>query len=224
MCSILVQRIQSNCDAPPARSRRRPLPIRLRQRSHSRLHKVQAGSISRPAQPNAGAGIQTVATQTPFNSGVRPGGIPNPAAQLPGGSATGSFLIDPPTMTLAKGATFTVNVMVTGAQNVYSVPLQLSYDPNQLQVVNVSNGGFLSQDGQAVALVHRDDPTTGTLQVTASRPPGVGGVSGQGAVVTLTFMAKSAGQSALTITRGGARDPAMQPIAMNGAQAAITIQ
>jgi general secretion pathway protein D len=93
-----------------------------------------------------------------------------------------------------------------------------------LQVVNVSNGGFLSQDGQAVALVHRDDPVTGTLQVTATRPPGAGGVSGQGAVVTITFMAKAPGQSALTITRGGARDPAMQPIAMSGAQAAITIQ
>ncbi|MFY9673713.1 MAG: cohesin domain-containing protein [Terriglobales bacterium] len=213
--SIELRRASSKVETAPVAN---PAPAAQPQQT------PQGASISRPAQPNAGAGIQTVATQTPFNSGVRPGGIPNPAAQLPGGSATGSFLIDPPTMTLAKGATFTVNVMVTGAQNVYSVPLQLSYDPNQLQVVNVSNGGFLSQDGQAVALVHRDDPTTGTLQVTASRPPGVGGVSGQGAVVTLTFMAKSAGQSALTITRGGARDPAMQPIAMNGAQAAITIQ
>jgi hypothetical protein len=37
-------------------------------------------------------------------------------------------------------------------------------------------------------------------------------------------MAKGTGQSALTITRGGARDPAMQAITMNGAQAAITIQ
>ena len=138
--------------------------------------------------------------------------------------ATGAFLFDPPTMSQAKGSTFTVNVMLSGGQNVHSVPVQLNYDPNQLQVVDVSNGGFLSQDGQLVALVHRDDPATGTLQVTASRPQGAGGVSGQGTVVTLTFMAKAPGQSALTITRGGARDPAMQPIAMSGAQAAITIQ
>jgi len=151
-------------------------------------------------------------------------GVPNVSPQMAAGNAAGSFLFDPPMMTQAKGSTFTVNVMLTGGQNVYSVPVQLNYDPNQLQVINVSNGGFLSQDGQAVALVHRDDPATGTLQVTATRPPGVGGVSGQGSVVTLTFMAKSPGQSALTITRGGARDPAMQPIAMNGAQAAITIQ
>jgi general secretion pathway protein D len=156
---------------------------------------------------------------------------PTPAPPAPQGAAPqnqaggmGGFLFDPPTLTQAKGSTFTVNVLVSGGQNVYSVPVQLSYDPNQLQVVNVSNGGFLSQDGQAVALVHRDDPATGTLQITATRPPGAGGVSGQGAVVTLTFMAKAPGQSALIITRGGARDPAMQPIAMNGAQAAITIQ
>ena len=148
----------------------------------------------------------------------------NPVPQTQAGAGAGTFLFDPPTLSQAKGSTFTVNVMLSGGQNVYSVPVQLNYDPNQLQVVNVSNGGFLSQDGQLVAVVHRDDPASGTLQVTATRPPGAGGVSGQGAVVTLTFMAKGPGQSALTITRGGARDPAMQPIAMSGAQAAITIQ
>jgi len=147
--------------------------------------------------------------------------VPQPRPQSAGSAG---FVFDPPTITQPKGATFTVNVLLSGGQNVYSVPVQINYDPNELQVVNVSNGGFLSQDGQAVALVHRDDPSTGTLQITATRPPGSGGVSGQGAIAILTFMAKTSGQSTLTITRGGARDPAMQPISVNGAQAAITIQ
>jgi general secretion pathway protein D len=189
-----------------------------------------------PAAPALGAPPQmpTPQGQTPQNlipqAQVPQNQVPQnqvPQNQFPqnqAGAGAGTFLFDPPTLNQAKGSTFTVNVMLSGGQNVYSVPVQLNYDPNQLQVVNVSNGGFLSQDGQAVALVHRDDPATGTLQVTATRPPGAGGVSGQGAVVTLTFMAKGPGQSALTITRGGARDPAMQPIAMSGAQAAITIQ
>jgi general secretion pathway protein D len=120
------------------------------------------------------------------------------------------------------GATFAVNVMLRGAQNVYSVPLQVSYDPNILQVANVSNGGLLSQDGQAVALVHRDD--AGTLQITATRPPGASGVLGQGAVVTLTFLAKGSGQSTLTISKGGARDPAMQAMPVAGAVATVTVQ
>jgi general secretion pathway protein D len=114
--------------------------------------------------------------------------------------------------------------MLTGAQNAYSVPLQVSYDPKTLQVVNVSNGNFLSQDGQVVALVHRDDDASGTLQITATRPPGASGVSGQGSVVTLTFMAKATGQSTLAISKGGARDPSMQPIPVAGAAAAVTIQ
>jgi general secretion pathway protein D len=186
-----------------------------------------AGSPTSSAVAPAAPGAVPVQAQaagqspTPQNFSLSSPTPPNPAGASAGG---GTFLFDPPTLNQPKGSTFTVNVMLSGGQNVYSVPVQLTYDPNKLEVVNVSNGGFLSQDGQIVTVAHREDPTTGTMQITASRPPGAGGVSGQGAVVTLTFLAKAPGQSALTITRGGARDPAMQPIAMSGAQAAVTIQ
>jgi general secretion pathway protein D len=145
-----------------------------------------------------------------------------PAPQPAAGAA--SFAFDPASLTQAPGSTFAINIMLRGAQNVYSVPLQVSYDPKILQVVNVSNGGLLSQDGQPVALVHRDDDTTGALQITATRPPGATGVSGQGTVVTLTFMAKGSGQSTLTISKGGARDPAMQALPVAGAVATVTVQ
>ena len=170
-----------------------------------------------PAPATAPAS-QAPAAQAPPKPAVQP------AAPAPVPAGGTSFLFDPGTITQPKGATFTVNVLISGAQNVYSVPLQLNYDPSKLQLVNVSNGGFLGQDGQAVALVHREDEATGTLQITATRPPNSGGVSGQGSVVTLTFMTKASGQSPLTITRGGARDPAMQAITVNGAQAIVTIQ
>ncbi len=159
------------------------------------------------------------ATQSPnaaAPSGTTPGAVSPPTAA--------AFMMDPPTVDLAAGSTFAMNVLITGAQNVYSVPVQLSYDPKTLQVVNVSNGGFLSQDGQAVAIVHRDDTSTGTIQVSATRPPGSAGVAGQGTVFTLTFVAKASGRSMVTITQGGARDPGMQSIAVSPAQAAITVQ
>jgi general secretion pathway protein D len=197
--------------------------IGLRRSSHAPAAAAPARSSAAPATPVAAPPRPVVSQPVVPQTMVPQPTAPNPQA-APSNSGGGTFLFDPPALVLTKGATFTVNVMISGGQNVYSVPLQLNYDPSQLQVVNVSNGGFLSQDGQAVALVHRDDPSTGTLQITSTRPPGSGGVSGQGAVITLTFQAKAPGQSALTITRGGARDPAMQPIAMNGAQAAVTIQ
>ncbi len=153
-----------------------------------------------------------------------PAGAPAPQPAPPPSAGAASFVFEPANLNPAPGSTFAVNVMLKGAQNVFSVPLQVSYDPKILQVVNVSNGGLLSQDGQAVALVHRDDDTTGALQITASRPPGAVGISGQGSVVTLTFMAKAAGQSTLAISRGGARDPAMQAVPVAGAVATITVQ
>ena len=171
---------------------------------HSGSKPASPASSVAPAPGSQAAPVAAPQSQTPAPQGPA---AQNLIPQNQAGAGGGTFMFDPPTLSQAKGSTFTVNVMLSGGQNVYSVPVQLNYDPNQLQVVNVSNGGFLSQDGQAVALVHRDDPTTGTLQITATRPPGAGGVSGQGAVVTLTFMAKGPGQSALTITRGGARDP-----------------
>jgi general secretion pathway protein D len=176
-----------------------------------------AQSPSNPATPAS----QPAANPGP-NQSANP--APIPAASTATSAGPASFLFDPGQITTSKGGTFVVNLMISGAQNVYSVPVQMNYDPTKLQLVNVSNGGFLSQDGQAVALVHREDDTTGEVTITASRPPGVGGVSGQGAVVTMTFMAKASGQTPLTITRGGARDPGMQAITVNGAQASVTVQ
>ena len=133
-----------------------------------------------PAAGRAGAGAATgrvidaaSATQDPAS---QPPANQAPANQPPASAPTSaagrsesaaarpaSFLFDPPTIQAAKGNTFVVNLLMSGAQNVYSVPVQLNYDPKMLQLVNVSNGGFLSQDGQAVALVHREDETVGRV-------------------------------------------------------------
>ena len=185
---------------------------------------IQLRHVSRAAAPATTPGTpvgQPAGSQPGANQSAIP--PPSPGANA-GAQGSANFLFDPGQVTVAKGNTFVVNLLISGAQNVYSVPVQLNYDPAKLQMINISNGGFLSQDGQAVALVHREDETTGTLQITATRPPGAGGVSGQGAVVTMTFQAKASGQTPLTITRGGARDPAQQAITVNGAQASITVQ
>jgi len=184
--------------------------INLRRRSQPAVAEVAA-----PAQAPAPA--PGVTPGTPENAPVQV--TPQPVTGTPA-----SFAFDPPSVVQKVGATFAVNILLSGAQNVYSVPLQVSYDPKILQVVNVSNGTLLSQDGQAVALVKRDDDSAGTLQITTTRPPGAPGISGNGPVVTLTFMAKAAGQSLLTILRGGARDPGMQAIPVAGAAATVQIQ
>ena len=143
------------------------------------------------------------------------------AATAPAGSALLSF--DPPSLSQAVGTTFTVNVNLAGGQNVYSVPLQILYNPKVLSLVNVSNGPMLSQDGQAVALVHRDDSMMGILQLTASRPPGSSGINGDGQVFTLTFQAKAPGQATLSINRAMLKNASMQTVPAGGSQAIVTV-
>ena len=184
-----------------------------------------ASNLASADQPTPALGQQSAAAPAAEPPASVPGAAAPAEAPPPAESATpATFSFDPASSVQKAGSTFEVNVVLSGAQNVYSVPLQISYDPKILQMVNLSTGNFLSRDGQAVALVHRDDEASGTLQITTTRPPGAGGVTGQGTVVTLTFMAKAPGQSTLTIAKGGARDPQMQPMPVTGAVATVTVQ
>jgi general secretion pathway protein D len=151
---------------------------------------------------------------------MQPGATAAPAS-APIGSPIVTF--DPATVYQAVGSTFTVNVNLAGGQNVSSVPLQIMYNPRVLQLLNVSNGTLLAQDGQTVALVNRDDSMAGILQVTASRPPGTSGISGDGSVFTLTFQARAPGQSTLAINRAVLKNAAMQNTPATGSQAIVTV-
>ncbi len=151
-------------------------------------------------------------------------GVPQSNNQPAQGNPNGAVLsFDPSTVDAPVGSTVAVSVAIAGGQNVYSVPVQIGYDPKTLSLVNVSNGSFLSRDGQVVALVHRDDSITGQVQVTATRPPGAPGISGDGQVFTLTFMAKAPGASQLSIHQAVLRDAAQQKIPATGSQAMITV-
>ena len=165
------------------------------------------GAQVNPSQPQPGTAPAT---------GTQPS-----TASAPLGSAIVSF--DPAMLDQAVGSTFTVNVNLTGGQNVYSVPIQILYNPRVLQVLNVSNGTLLAQDGQTVALVNRDDSMAGILQLTASRPPGSPGISGDGAVFTITFQAKTPGQATLSVNRAGVRNASMQNVPASGSQAIVTV-
>jgi general secretion pathway protein D len=132
--------------------------------------------------------------------------------------------LDPPVVNQPAGATFTVNVIINGGQNVYSVPVQISYDTKLLQVINVSNAGGLSRDGAAVSLVQRNDVEHGLIQVSMLRPPGAPGITPQGAIFSITFQAKAAGQATVAIGPTVLKDPNQGPVPAVGSQAIVTIR
>jgi general secretion pathway protein D len=164
---------------------------------------------------------------------VSPRPMPTPAATQPAPTTTQpsatrtpgqvTLKLEPSTLTPQLGATFTLNVQLGNGQDISSVLTQISYDARVLQFANVSAGDYLSKDGQTVALVHRDDPSAGKLQITAQRPPGAGGVNGDGTVFTLVFTAKAKGSGAVSIAIPGARNSQNQPLEVSGSQASVTV-
>jgi len=131
-------------------------------------------------------------------------------------------MFSPPGSPVAVGGTFQVPVVLSGAKDVASVPLQVQYDPAKLSLVNVTPGDLLGRDNQAVALVHRDDGP-GSITINAARPPGVAGISGAGVVCVLSFQAKLAGDSTLSMTRAGAMNSTQQVMPASGSQVTIVV-
>jgi general secretion pathway protein D len=184
-----------------------------------------AGTVAQAqGQGKMTVGVAPAGQMPPAAAGAAPGMRPSPAVPQSPAEGTVSFRFDPENLTQTTGSTFVVNLVISAGVPAWQVPAQISYDTKALQLVNVSNGGFLSKDGQPVALVHRDDPSTGTLQISATRPPKTDGLTGEGVVFTLTFVAKASGQSALTLAQPGARNAAGQFFGGSLTQAQITVK
>ncbi len=174
-------------------------------------------AVTNPAVPPANPLAQP-------GPGAQPGpaGQPRPPSQAPPIPSPVNLMFSPPGSPVAAGSTFQVPVVLTSGKDIASVPLQIQYDPAKLSLVNVTVGDLLGRDNQAVALVHRDDGP-GNITINAARPPGVAGISGAGVVCVLSFQAKAAGDTGLTITRAGAINSAQQQVPAPGSRVNITV-
>jgi general secretion pathway protein D len=161
------------------------------------------------------------AASTPATSAPTAPLIPPPPSAPAGPPVT--FNVVPATSNRAVGSTFQTMIQMTGARDVYSVPLQLQFDPKVLELVNVEAGSMLGADREPVALVHRDEGN-GLVTISASRPPGVHGVSGDGYVFTLTFKALAAGDSEVTLTKVGAKNSSLASLPAVGSQAEVHVK
>ena len=192
---------------------------------------VPSSAPTSPPPPAAEASVPPAtvvppsAPETELPNAERPAGPAMADSQGVPQPGLGAVLsLDPPVVNQPTGATFSVNLVLNGGQNVFSIPVQIKYDPSVMQFLNVSNAGGLSLDGAAVAVVQRNDAQTGTLQISMSRPPGAGGITPSGALITLSFLAKSAGQGTIAVGRAVLRDPNNAAMDASGSQAIVNVR
>jgi general secretion pathway protein D len=176
----------------------------------------QIGQQAQPAQP--GQAAPPIPGVTP-NAGAAQA---QAQAQTPAGPPV-TLTVVPASANQTVGSTFQVAVMLGNGKDIYSVPMQMQFNPAVLELVNVDAGDFLGRDGQAVAIVHRDEGN-GLVTISTSRPPGATGVSGQGSVCTLTFKAIAAGDSNLGLVKVGAHNSAQATLPAVGSQAVVHVK
>ena len=131
---------------------------------------------------------------------------------------------EPASVSLKAGETTTIGVVVQGAQDLYSIPMLMQYDPKVISVEDVRQGGFLSGGQQPLAVVQRVDKERGQAIVSATRMPNTPGISGSGTIFGVVVRGVAAGSSTLSIVQVNARDSQQRPLQFVTREATMKVQ
>lgn len=111
-------------------------------------------------------------------------------------SAPTTLFVYPSSSTVAAGRTFSIDVKISGVVDLYGWEFKLSWDPNLLDVVNITEGSFLKQGGTTF-FSWKMNNTVGYILVDCTLLGSVPGVSGDGTLASVKFYAEKEGSSIL---------------------------
>jgi general secretion pathway protein D len=110
------------------------------------------------------------------------------------------------------GSPVVVTVHVGDAVDLFQAPLRIKYDPKKLKMLAATPGAFLSGDGQRVSISTDDQAAKGEVAIQMSRPAGAPGLTGNGALLSLTFQTLEAGQTQISVIDTGLQNAKLQPV------------
>jgi len=171
------------------------------------------------------ASIVTPAGQAPTPGAAAAPAAPAPAAPAPAAAqgASPRLGFDPGNVNLKPGDTTTIAITVQNAQDLFSVPLLLQYNPAVISVEDVRQGDFLSGGTQPVAIVQRVDKERGQAIVSATRMPNTPGVSGSGTLFGVVVRGVAPGNSQLSVLQVNARDSQQRPVPFVTSEATVRV-
>ncbi|MFP3757703.1 secretin N-terminal domain-containing protein [Cupriavidus sp. SIMBA_020] len=151
-----------------------------------------ASSTTKGSTDISGNPLDTPAAGTAVNSSMS-----SPAATAAAGggagSGTGASLTWSGATQVAAGTSVQQQLMLNTQQPLRGATLMLGYDPSAMQLVNVAEGTALNSDGTQTSFSQRVDASTGQIFISDTRAASASaGATGQGPLVTLTFMALKA--------------------------------
>jgi general secretion pathway protein D len=171
--------------------------------------------VQQPLPPvaQAPAPVQQVQPQVQLPP---PAATPTPAVNVPTGPAGvtpggGQILVSVPPEFRVGAGPYTVPISITGASQISSVSLTVTYNPAVLRVRVAQEGPFLRAGGVQAQFTQQGDPSAGRLDLAIVRPGDSTGVAGTGLLAALLFETIGPGSADLTVN-GSASAPGGAPV------------
>ena len=102
--------------------------------------------------------------------------------------------------TIHQGDIFTLDISAENVHDLAGWQFDIAFDPAVLEAIEVSEGDFLKPEGRTTFFKKgRIDNATGEIAKLSSAKLSEGGVSGTGTLLSVTFTAKTAGQTQLRL-------------------------
>jgi len=118
----------------------------------------------------------------------------------------------------------TLTISVSRVERLSSAPFYLIYHPAILELTSVTQGDFLTQDGQHTAFVHANHPEIGRVMIGLSLLGQIAGITGAGTLISMTFRARAPGVVRFTVHQAEFRNTAMEIIPIQVALAETTVE
>ncbi len=122
------------------------------------------------------------------------------------------------------GGELVVEVLATSTWKIVDAPLGLSYDPALLRFLDASQGDFLSRDGAGAVFLANGQSHPGDVALGIGRTNRAHGVSGEGTLCRVRFVATAPGEALLQIHGAMAWGEAGVSLTVESAPLRVTIR
>jgi general secretion pathway protein D len=174
--------------------------------------------VTTPAQPPAATPPQPIAVPA-----APAAAAPTQPSDQP--KATAAFT--PAQAQLAVGGTISINFVVSSANDLFSSPVNFTFDPKVVRLADVARGPVMASDGVVPAFSKNIQNDSGTAAIGLTRMFGKPGVNGNGTLVTLVFQAVAPGTTTVAAPQVTMRDSKGSVIPLQSdqpPQAVITVK
>lgn len=184
-----------------------------------------------PPAPGSAAGAPP-ATAPPLPPGLAPpptGGAAAPGAPAPPAppqpAAQGVVRFNPPQADVSANANFGAALVLDGGSDVFSAPIQVSFDPKMVRLNDVTLGDFMGADGQQPVFSKNIQNDTGQATIQLNRLPGAPGVTApSGILVFLNFQAIGKGSTTIRAPGITVQNSQGQAVATGSPQMTVNIR